>query len=77
MEKIAKHLKLNEKLFYLSQYGIKSYRNLCFNEVWGSGVIPEVILGPLCRQNKDELESFLESNGLYGVEISDSKVPIR
>lgn len=77
MEKIAKHLKLNEKLFYLSQYGIKSYRNLCFNEVWGSGVIPEVILGPLCRQNVTELTSFLESNGLYGVEIRESKVPIR
>ncbi len=72
-----KKIGIENEGYYLSQYGIKSYRNLCFNEVWGSGVIPEVILGPLCRQDKDELESFLESNGLYGVEINKSKVPIR
>lgn len=72
-----KKIGIENEGYYLSQYGIKSYRNLCFNEVWGSGVIPEVILGPLCRQNKDELKSFLESNGLYGVEISDSQVPLR
>ena len=76
-EKFINSFDLETEGYYLSQYGIKSYRNLCFNEVWGSGVIPEVILGPLCRQNKDELKSFLESNGLYGVEISDSQVPLR
>ena len=70
-------LKIREKHFMMSRSGIRSYHNLCLEEVWGSGVIPEIVLGPMCIQNRKELESFLCSNGLSDTKVRVSKVPIR
>ncbi len=62
--------------FMMTRYGIRSYHNLCLNEIWNSGVITEIILGPLCIQNRNELKRFLSSNGLKKVKVSVSNVPI-
>ena len=70
-------LNIEKENFYFSKNGIRGYKNLCLSEVWGSGVIPEIILGPMCVQNKSELRKFLDANGLQGTKISVSKVPIR
>lgn len=70
-------LQLKEDNFYISPKGIRSYKKMCLEKVWGQGVIPEIILGPMCVQNKAELRRFLDVNGLQGTKISISKVPIR
>lgn len=70
-------LHLNEEKFCMSSRGIRSYRELYLKEVWGSGTIPEIILGPMCVQNRNELERFLKANGLEGTKVSISSVPIR
>ena len=81
---LKKHLKefvellhLNEERFCVSSRGIRSYKELCLKEVWGEGTIPEIILGPMCVQNKNELRRFLNANGLNGTKIAVSGVPIR
>ena len=48
----------------MSGRGIRGYKNLYLGEVWGSGTIPEIILGPTCVQNSNELKRFLKANGL-------------
>lgn len=77
LHELIKQWHLEEEKFYLSGHGIRGYKELCLEEVWGSGVIPEIILGPMCLQNKSELRRFLKANGLEGTKITDSKVPIR
>ena len=62
--------------FMTTRNGIRCYHNLCLNEIWNLGVISEIILGPLCIQNKNEFKQFLRSNGLNKVKVSVSKVPI-
>lgn len=56
---------------------IRGYKDLCLNEVWGDGTIPEIILGPMCTQNRSKLVRFLKANGLEGTKLSVSKIPIR
>lgn len=70
-------LDINDEHFMVTKSGIRSYRNLCLENVWGSGTIPEIVLGPMCVQNKNDLRQFLKSNGLDKTKISVSKVPIR
>lgn len=70
-------LKLKEEQFAITKTGIRGYHNLCFDRIWGSLVIPEIVLGPMCVQNKNELQRFLKANGLYETKISVSNVPIR
>ena len=70
-------LGLIEEAFYMSSRGIRSYKKLCLDAVWGSGTIPEIILGPMCIQNQKELKHFLKANGLEGTKVSISSVPIR
>jgi hypothetical protein len=70
-------LHIKEDHFCLTKRGIRIYKELCLKEVWGSGTIPEIILGPLCVQNRKELNAFLKANGLKGTRVSVSKVPIR
>lgn len=70
-------LQIREKHFMMSNAGIRSYHNLCLDSIWGSGVIPEIILGPTCVQNRKELQWFLSNNGLSDTKVSISKVPIR
>ena len=70
-------LEIEKEHFMMSRAGIRSFHNLCLEEIWGSGLIPEIILGPMCVQNRKELERFLRSNGLGDTKVSVSKVPIR
>lgn len=70
-------LKISDEGFALTRAGIRGYHNLCLDKIWGSGVVPEVILGPMCVQNKSELQRFLKANGLEGTKVSISNVPIR
>lgn len=74
---LTKQLHLDEENFFMTKSGIRSYRELCLEAVWGSGTIPEIILGPMCIQNRNELSHFLSANGLEGTKVSVSKVPIR
>jgi hypothetical protein len=74
---LTKQLHLVEENFSITKSGIRSYRELCLEAVWGSGTIPEIILGPMCIQNRNELSRFLSANGLEGTKVSVSKVPIR
>ena len=71
------NLEIKEKKYSVFSTGIRSYYNLCLKEVWGEGLIPEIILGPMCAQDKKELRAFLDANGLRGTKITESKVPIR
>lgn len=75
-KEFIKQLDLREG-FCITDKGIRAYRVLSLKDVWGSGTIPEVVLGPLCVQNKSELHRFLKANGLEGTKVSASKVPIR
>ncbi len=70
-------LGIKEKQFMMSKNGIRSYHNLCLEKIWGSGLIPEIILGPACVQNRKELQWFLSKNGLGDTKVSVSSVPIR
>ena len=49
--------------FYVSKNGIRGYKNLCLKDVWGSGVIPERILGPMCQQNKKDFYMQMDYKG--------------
>ena len=71
------NLDIKEKKYSVFSTGIRSYYNLCLKEVWGQGLISEIILGPMCTQDKKELRAFLNANGLRGTKITESKVPIR
>lgn len=71
------YLDINDEHFMITKSGIRSYKNLCLENVWGSGTIPEIVLGPMCVQSKSDLRRFLKSNGLDKTKISISKVPIR
>lgn len=70
-------LHLNEEKFCITAREIRGYKELCLKAVWGSGTISEIILGPMCIQDKKELRQFLKLNGLEGTKISVSKVAIR
>lgn len=76
-KRLLLQLDINDEHFMVTKSGIRSYKNLCLENVWGSGTIPEIILGPMCVQNKNDLRRFLKSNGLDKTKISVSKVPIR
>lgn len=70
-------LGIKEEDFATTKSGIRGYYSLCFDEIWGSGVIPEIVLGPMCVQNKKELQGFLKQNGLEGTKVTVSSIPIR
>lgn len=74
---VTKNLCLDKEQFGMMKSGIRGYKALCLEEIWGSGTIPEIILGPMCVQNCNELRRFLKANGLEGTKVSTSKVPIR
>lgn len=57
--------------------GIRSYYALNLEEIWSDTLIPEVVLGPKCYQNKKELKSFIKSCDLYKTKVNVSKIPIR
>lgn len=76
-EGLVEKLKLEQENFFLSKSGIRGYHSLCLDYIWGPGVIPEIILGPMCVQNRNELLRFLSENGLSGTKVCVSKVPLR
>ncbi|MFQ9704543.1 MAG: hypothetical protein ACLR0U_26010 [Enterocloster clostridioformis] len=51
-EEIDRAMAFGIKKFCLTRSGIRSYKELCLKEVWGAGVIPEIILGPMCIQKR-------------------------
>lgn len=57
--------------------GIRSYYALNLGAIWSDTLVPEVVLGPKCYQNKNELKSFMKSCELYRTKLSVSKIPIR
>jgi len=77
LEDVIKSWKLDKEQFCMTQRGIRGYKELCLEAIWGSGTVCEIILGPLCRQNRHELKRFLKANGLEGTEVVASTVPIR
>ena len=74
---VTKNLRLDKEEFGMMKSGIRGYKDLSLKEVWGSGTITEIILGPMCVQNRNELRRFLKANGLEGTKVSTSKIPIR
>ena len=67
-----------EKTYFAPIRGeIRSLHHLCLKDIWGSDLIPEIMLGPNCPQSKDELRAFLDANGLEKTDITVSKIPIR
>ncbi len=56
---------------------IRSYYALNLEPVWSDALISEVVIGPKCLQNKQELKGFLKSNELSQTNITISKIPIR
>lgn len=76
-EMLVEKIKIKEEHYMMTKSGIRSYHNLYLEDIWGSGLIPEIILGPMCIQNRKELERFLRNNGLGDTKVRVSKVPIR
>lgn len=63
--------------FAIFSKGIREYRTLCLKSIWGSALIPEIFIGPLCPQSIAELKKFVTYCGLEGTKIIRSKVPLR
>lgn len=57
--------------------GVRAYKELCLADIWNESTIPEVIIGPMSPQSKDELLSFLKASGLNKTKVYKSKVSIR
>lgn len=71
------NLKLEHKKFSLFGDSIRSLYALSLREFWSDTLIPEIIIGPKCYQNKKELIAFLKANGLLMTKVRVSNVPIR
>lgn len=67
----------SDKKYGLFKNSIRSYYSMNLSEIWSSVLIPEIILGSKCFQNKRELQSFTKSCGLDRTNIQISKVPLR
>lgn len=76
-DRLVDKIRIEPEKFFLSKSGIRSYHSLYLEEIWGPGLITEIILGPMCVQNRNELVRFLSENGLSGTKVSVSKVPLR
>lgn len=75
--KMVEDYNLDKYEYYISKYGIRGYIDLSLDKIWGSGLISEIILGPMCVQNKKEFKKYLNKNGLKETKVFVSKVPIR
>lgn len=72
-----KNTAIEQTHFSVFKNEIRSYHKLCLSHIWGSDLIPEITLGAMCRQNKQELNHFLKAQGLKNTKITISKIPIR
>lgn len=50
---------------------------MSLQNIWSSKLIPQVILGPKCIQDNEELQGFLKYHGLTGTKIVKSEIPLR
>lgn len=76
---LAKSLQLlvNDKKYGLFKNHIRSYYSMNLTQIWSDVLIPEIILGPKCFQNKKELQHFAKSCSLERTKIQISKIPLR
>lgn len=74
---LLKRLDIENTYFAPIRGEIRSLHHLCLKDIWGSDLIPEIMLGPNCPQSRDELRAFLDANGLENTKITISKIPIR
>lgn len=76
---IFKDLNLSKenKQFHLFKNGIRGYYPLNLDWCWNDKLIPEIILGTKCTQNKNELKQFLKQHNLNKTKISISKILFR
>lgn len=74
---LLKSLDIEQTCFAPIRGEIRSRHNLNLSAIWGSDLIPEIMLGPNCPQSKDELRYFLDEHGLKDTKITESKIPIR
>lgn len=74
---LIKSLDIEETYFAPIRGEIRSLHHLCLKDIWGSDLIPEIMLGPNCPQSKDELRYFLDEHGLKDTKITESEIPIR
>lgn len=70
-------LLVDNKRYALFKNHIRSYYPMNLTEIWSDVLIPEIILGPKCFQNKKELKRFAKACGLYRTKIHISNVPLR
>ncbi len=72
------NLEMEKRKHAIIGKSIRSYYALNLDPIWGGdALIPEIILGPRCYQNKRELELFIKKNHLFGTKVKTSKIPIR
>ena len=76
---LATELKVLQKdiKYHVFKDGIRSYYALNLERIWSDVLIPEVVLGPKCYQNKKELKNFMKSCDLQRTKVSISKIPLR
>jgi len=66
-----------DKKYNVFNGGIRSYYSMNLSEIWGEALIKEIIIGPKCFQNKNELTGFISASGLDRTKVIVSKIPIR
>jgi hypothetical protein len=71
------NLRTGDKKYGLFDNGIRSYYDMSLCKFWDDRLIPEIIIGPHCRQSTKELKAFLRANGLNKTDVSVSQIPIR
>ena len=76
-KKNLKDLRFIPLQFDLVRGKIRSFHELNLSKIWGSALIPEIMLGSNCPQSVDELRAFLDANGLENTKITISKIPIQ
>lgn len=76
-EKIINKLKINEINYNVFHNQIRAYQCISLESIWSSALIPQVILGPKCNQDREELERFLIANGLTSTQITKSTIPLK
>ena len=67
----------SDKKFGLFESGIRGYYALNLKELWSDTLIPEIVIGPKCYQNKRELKDFLRFCGMERTKVAVSNIPVR
>lgn len=71
----------HKRLGYKSEFNmfstIRPCRRLLLKNNWSNKLIPEIMIGAKSAQNINDLQLFLNANGLKNTVISESKIKIR